>query len=174
MTGAPPGGSGPAALLVRRAWPRDAEAVAALAAELNAQQGDPVGRFDAAAIRRDAFGSPAEITIHLAEWDGAAAGYGSWFPAYESGHAARGAYVADLFGRPAFRRRGMGRALLAAIAAEVAAEGRTYLWWAAKPWNDEARAFYAALGASTELVTAHALTFDAFQDLAAEGRQRER
>ena len=108
----------------------------------------------------------------LAEHGRELAGYAFFLPAYETGYAARGLYLCDLYVMPERRRRGIGRALVAAVALRARQEGRGFLWWASRAWNDEAKRFYAALGAKTEPVNAHALTFDAFETLAKEGERR--
>jgi GNAT superfamily N-acetyltransferase len=57
-----------------------------------------------------------------------------------------GLYLEDLFVRPAFRRRGYGRALLVYLA-RLAVERRCGRFeWAVLDWNAEAIAFYQSLG----------------------------
>jgi GNAT superfamily N-acetyltransferase len=72
---------------------------------------------------------------------------------------------------PELRRQGIGRALVAAVALRASREGRGYLWWKSRVWNEEAKQFYTALGATTEPVNAHALTFAAFDAMAKEGER---
>lgn len=159
--------------VIRRATPADADAVAGLVRQLNAQQGDPTEHFTTETLIRDGFGDDATITVLVAELDVRLVGYALMHVAYESAWAARGLYLADLFVVPDARRRGIGRALIAAAAREARDQERSYLWWASKPWNDEARAFFDALGAVTEPVNAHALTFDAFDALAGEAVRQD-
>ena len=77
----------------------------------------------------------------------------------------------DLHVTEGARRLGIGRALVAASAAEAKRRGKSYLWWAARAWNDDARAFYKTLGAIEESVTAHALVFEKFEALAKQGEE---
>ena len=60
----------------------------------------------------------------------------------------RGLYLEDLFVRPAFRRKGYGRALLIYLArlAEERQCGR--FEWAVLDWNEQAIQFYLGLGAT--------------------------
>ena len=51
--------------------------------------------------------------------------------------------------RPAHRSAGVGRALLAAVAARVRERGGERLEWAALDWNELALGFYRGLGART-------------------------
>ena len=56
-------------------------------------------------------------------------------------------FLEDLFVREAFRRRGIGKTLLAAVA-RIAVEQRCYgIHWEVLDWNEEAIEFYKQLGA---------------------------
>lgn len=153
--------------VIRAAGPDDAELVAALIEELNVHQGEPTGHVTAEAVRRDGFGARPEFQVLLAEVDGAAAGYALFHPSWSTEVGERGFYLYDLYVREAARGRGVGRALLAAVAARARSEGRTFLWWSSKDWNREAQAFYAGLGAIEESVKAHAIFGEPFEQLAA-------
>lgn len=56
---------------------------------------------------------------------------------------------------------------MAAVAREAKARGKSFVWWASKPWNSEAQAFYRALGATDEPVLAHVVSDRALEALAA-------
>ncbi len=74
-------------------------------------------------------------------------GYALYFPTFSSFLATTGVWLEDLFVRPAHRRTGVGRALLAAVAACLRKHGGDRLEWAALDWNEPALRFYTALGA---------------------------
>ena len=156
-------------LLIRPARLDDATLVAALVAELAAQQGDPTEHISVEAFKRDAFRPSPEFEVLLAEAGGAVVGYALFHLSYEPSYAARGVYLCDLYVRPPVRRQGIGRALAAAVAGRAKALDRTYVWWVSKPWNQAALAFYRSLGVESVPVLAHALTFEKFDALAAEG-----
>jgi len=158
-------------IVIRQATCGDAAVLAQLARELNIHQQDPTEFFTMEKVLADGFDSDPQFIALLAECDGAAVGYALLVPAYETGWAARGFYLNDLHVTESARRLGIGRALVTAAAAEAKRHGKSYLWWAAKAWNDEARAFYKALGAIEEPVTAHALVFEKFENLAKEGEK---
>jgi len=160
-------------LRIRRALPADAPAVAALGRALNLHLREPDEHFTAEAVLRDGFGAEPQFSVLLAERDGAAVGYLLLHEAYETAYAARGLYVCDIYVAPAARGAGVGRALMAAAAREAKARGRSFLWWAVKPWNADAQAFYQALGARSEPILACALAFEAFEALAAAGADPE-
>jgi GNAT superfamily N-acetyltransferase len=79
----------------------------------------------------------------------AAVGYALYFPTFSSFLASTGVWLEDLFVRPTHRRTGVGRALLAAVAARLRERGGARLEWAALDWNEPALRFYAALGVRT-------------------------
>ena len=97
-------------------------------------------------------------------------GYALFFPTFSSFLASSGVWLEDLFVRPAARGQGVGRALLAAVAARVRERGGERLEWAALDWNELALGFYRRLGAETmeEWIT-HRLDGEALERVAGEG-----
>jgi GNAT superfamily N-acetyltransferase len=158
-------------LRVRRAEVGDAETLSALGRALNVDQGDPSTHFTSDAMRRDGFGEGARFEAWIAEHDGRTVGYALVVPAaYETGHAKAGFYVQDVFVVPEARRRGVGRALLAAVAADARQRGREFMWWVSRPWNTEAHTFFRTVATVEEPVVAFAVFGDEFAKLADEGR----
>jgi len=95
---------------------------------------------------RDGFGENPRFRALIAEWDGQPAGYAVVF-GYFSTWAGRGLFLEDLFVREAFRRKGIGKALLASVA-RIAVEERCYgIHWEVLDWNQKAIDLYKALGA---------------------------
>src|SRR5258708_3456053 len=96
---------------------------------------------------RDGFGESPRFRVLIAEWDGQPAGYALFF-AYYSTWVGRGLFLEDLFVREAFRRRGIGTALLAAVA-RVAVDEHCYgIHWDVLDWNEKAIELYEQLGAT--------------------------
>jgi GNAT superfamily N-acetyltransferase len=156
--------------LVRRANADDAEALAAFGQALNVQQGDPSAHFTVEAVRRDGFGDAPKFEAWLAEMDGRAVGYTLVVPAaYETGYAKARVYVQDVFDAPEARRRGIGRALMAAVAADALRRGLEFIWWASRTWNTESHAFFRTFATVEEPVIAFATFGDEFTKLANEG-----
>jgi len=145
---------------VRPAVIEDAPALALLVAALRAHQKDPIGHLNEATIRRDGFGEEREFDILVAERGRRPIGYALFTESYEPAYAARGLYLADLYIRPEARRSGAGRALVEAVAAEAKRRERSFLWWTSLAANADAHAFYAAIGATTHEIRAHALIVD--------------
>lgn len=155
----------PRALVVRRARRRDAVVIARMARALNVHEGDPTKYLDVAAIRRDWFGRRPACVVLIAALGKRPVGYVTLTPAYESGWALRGFYLADLYVAPHARRHGVGRALVVACAKLARRRGGGFLWCASRLPNRRARAFYRRLGAIAEPVIAHALLPDALDRL---------
>jgi GNAT superfamily N-acetyltransferase len=147
----------------------DLEAVAAMVAALNAEEGYDPRRSPAAAALGAAFlGRAARGAALVAEGADGLLGYLTLHISYETTHGAPGAYVGDLYVRRAARRRGVARALVAAAARRVRAGGGNHLWWTALPKNAGGQAFYRAIGAEGEPLLAFALARAAFDRLAEE------
>lgn len=125
-----------------------------MARELNRLHRDPVRHFTAAAIRRHGFGRQRRFECLIATFGGRPAGYALFVPAYETGWAAPGLYLQDLFVAASARRRGAGRALVAAVCAECQKRGGAYVWTAAARWNRMAQRFYRATAEEEEKVVA--------------------
>lgn len=134
---------------VRFALPGDAATVASMADELRRSLGDETGHLTAERIAADAFGSEPEVSILVADADedDRLAGYALYTSAYEPAFAARGLYLADLYVRPAYRRKGIATALISAVARAARREGRTFVWWVTPADNPVAQAFYDTLPA---------------------------
>ncbi len=97
-------------------------------------------------LRRDGFGEKPRFRALIAEWDGRAAGYALMFE-YYSTWAGRGLFLEDLFVREPFRGRGIGTALLAAVARIAVEEDCNGIHWEVLDWNEKAIDLYKALGA---------------------------
>jgi GNAT superfamily N-acetyltransferase len=153
---------------VRRARPEDAAVVSAFGLALDEDEAVPGRRFTPDAVLRDGFGSQPRFIAFVAERDGEPVGFALATPSYETNWAEAGLYVGDIYVAPAARRIGVGRKLVAALAAEARRQGHGHLWWTSLPQRAEARAFYESIHATTEQVYAHALGSVAFHKLADE------
>jgi GNAT superfamily N-acetyltransferase len=93
------------------------------------------------------FGPRPFAEVLIAEEDGAPAGFALYFHNYSTFLARPGIYLEDLFVRPEFRGRGIGRALLANLARIARERQCGRLEWAVLDWNAPAIGFYRSLGA---------------------------
>lgn len=99
-------------------------------------------------VRESLFGATRSAEVIIAEVDGEAAGFALFFHNYSTFLAQRGIYLEDLFVYPRFRGHGIGKRLLARLAA-IALERRCgRLDWAVLDWNEPAIGFYRRLGAT--------------------------
>jgi diamine N-acetyltransferase len=123
---------------------------------------------DEAMIDAALFCAAPRVFCDIAEWDGEAVGFALWFLNFSSFRGRNGIYLEDIFVRPAHRGRGIGKALLRALAQRCVREGWTRLEWSVLDWNAPSIAFYEAQGA--ELMrgwTTCRVTGDALARLAA-------
>ncbi|RDH77619.1 GNAT family N-acetyltransferase [Mycolicibacterium moriokaense] len=97
-------------------------------------------------LRTALFGDSPTVHGHIAEIDGEAAAGALWFRNFSTWDGVAGIYLEDLFVRPQYRRRGLARAVLSALARECVDNGYTRLTWAVLDWNVNAIALYDAVG----------------------------
>ncbi len=88
----------------------------------------------------------AEVLLGF-DADGAPMGFALFFQNFSTFLARRGIYLEDLFVRPAFRGRGLGRELIVQLARLAVARRCGRLEWAVLDWNENAIGFYKKLGA---------------------------
>jgi len=136
------------AVSIRSARPGDAGLVLAFVREL-AEYERLLDAVDATEAMIDAalFAPDARVFCDIAEWDGAPVGFALWFANFSSFRGRHGIYLEDIFVRPAFRRLGIGKALLRHLARRCVDEGWTRFEWSVLDWNAPSIAFYKSLGA---------------------------
>jgi len=97
-------------------------------------------------LARDGFGPDPLFHALIAELSGDPAGYALYF-GYYSTWTGRGLFLEDLFVRPSFRRHGVGKKLLVAIAQIAVDQGCRHMRWEVRDWNKPAIELYTTLGA---------------------------
>ncbi len=80
--------------------------------------------------------------------NGPAIAFALYFTNFSTFLGRRGLWLEDLFVRPEHRGRGIGRALLEALAATARARGYGRFEWAVLDWNASAIGFYERMGAT--------------------------
>ncbi|WP_262296570.1 GNAT family N-acetyltransferase [Microvirga sesbaniae] len=157
-------------LVIRKAEERDAPAIfnfirdlaeyERLAHEVDATQAD---------IAKALFGPAPRVFADIAEWDGEAAGFALWFYNFSTFRGRHGIYLEDLFVRPAFRSRGIGKALLRHLARRCIDEDLARLEWWVLDWNEPALQVYRSIGAvPMDEWTVQRVTGEALRHLAEE------
>jgi GNAT superfamily N-acetyltransferase len=118
-----------------------------MANDLNEHVGIMGRPFTPGRVLADGFGPRRAFSALVAELDGAIAGYAFWSLGYNTDIAARAGWLHDLFVVPAARGRGVGLALISAVAAGTVRRGGGSLDWGVHAANTHALAFYRRLGA---------------------------
>ena len=136
---------------IRRAAPPDAAAITAMIHDLAsfehaADQCSVVETQVSTAL----FGDNPTLRAHVAEVDGEVAAMALWFLNFSTWDGVEGVYLEDLFVLPRFRRLGLARELLTALARECVDNGYTRLSWAVLNWNTDAIALYETAGAQPQ------------------------
>jgi GNAT superfamily N-acetyltransferase len=98
-------------------------------------------------LLRDGFGPHPKFRAVIAQWDGHPVGYAIFFEFYSSFQGRVGLFLDDLFVRPAFRKHGIGSALIKHVAGIAWKEKYFCMRWEVLDWNKPAIDFYKNLGA---------------------------
>lgn len=99
-------------------------------------------------LERELFGIRRVIEAVVALVDDAPVAFAIYFHNYSTFLARKGLYLEDVYVKPAFRRRGIGRALLIHLARCSVARGCGRFEWSVLDWNANAIRFYEGLGAT--------------------------
>lgn len=100
-------------------------------------------------LRQNLFGEHPAAECAIAYLEGEPAALALWFQNYSTWTGKPGLWLEDLFVRPAYRRCGVGRALLVYLAALCVQRGYSRFEWSALDWNQPAIDFYRSLGAES-------------------------
>ncbi len=122
-------------------------------------------------IRNSLFGPRPAAECLVAEFDGAPAGFALFFHNFSTFLGKPGIYLEDLYVKPELRGKGIGRKLLAHLAALAVSRGCGRFEWAVLDWNEPAIGFYRSIGARMlDDWKINRLTGEALEKLAAEAR----
>lgn len=136
----------PALVAIRAATAADVPLLLRMIRELAAfEEAEHEVKADEARLLAEGFGPRPGFEALVAEVAGEAAGFALFFHNFSTWEGRKGLYVEDLYVRPAARRHGVGRRLLAACAAIARQRGCARLDLAVLDWNP-ARGFYQRLG----------------------------
>ena len=134
-------------LAIRPARPGEAGLVFRFVREL-AEYEKLTHEVDATEAMIDAalFGPQVRVSCDIAEWDGDPVGFAFWFLNFSTFSGRSGIYLEDIFVRPAFRGRGIGKALMVHLARKCVENGWARLQWSVLDWNTPSIEFYKSLG----------------------------
>jgi len=106
-------------------------------------------------------------TSLIARIGGNPVGFAIWFSTYSTFLSKPGIYLEDLFVRPDWRGKGIGRALLRQLARIAVERGYGRIEWSVLDWNETAIRFYRSISArAMDEWTVYRLTGDAITRLA--------
>ena len=103
---------------------------------------------DESTLRESLFGVKPAAEVLLAYWMNQPVGFAVFFPSFSTFMGRPGIYLEDLFVIPAFRGKGVGKALLSHLAGIAKKRNCARLEWAVLDWNQPAIDFYRRLGAT--------------------------
>ncbi len=120
-------------------------------------------------LEKNLFGDRPYAEVILAGVDGREAGFVLFFHNYSTFMGKPGIYIEDLYVKPEFRGKGLGKGLLSVIASLALERGCGRVEWCVLDWNP-ARKFYESIGAKAmnEWIL-YRLTGDNLKELAVTG-----
>jgi GNAT superfamily N-acetyltransferase len=135
-------------LSIRPATSKDAALIVQFVRDLAEYERDPKAAVATEKdFLRDGFGADPKFKVVFAEWEGKPAGFALFFYNYSTWQGRPGLYLEDLFVKPEFRGKGIGKALLLHLA-KIAVENNCGRYqWQVLDWNEPAISFYKSLGA---------------------------
>jgi GNAT superfamily N-acetyltransferase len=120
-------------------------------------------------IRESLFGPKPAAEAIIARVGDEPVGFALWFHNYSTFLGRHGLYLEDLFVAHAWRSQGIGRQLLAEVAAVAVARDCGRMEWSVLDWNEPAIRAYRSIGAvPMDEWTIYRLTGDALRTLAAQ------
>lgn len=160
---------------LRRATPGDTAALLGLVQALADYEREPQAVMATEADFHAALfpsGDEPRVFAHVAEHEGTVVGMALWFLTFSTWTGRHGIWLEDLYVVPDHRGRGLGRRLVAILAAVCADRGYPRLDWSVLDWNQPSLAFYRSLGAcAMDEWTQQRLEGVPLGRLAAEGRE---
>jgi GNAT superfamily N-acetyltransferase len=135
-------------LTIRPATPDDVPEVLAMIRELAEYEKAP-GEVVAteAQLREQGFGPRRAFEVLMADVDGVVEGFALFVFGFSTWRGTPTLHLEDLFVRPDHRKRGVGLALMRALAREARGRGCERFVWQVLDWNTPAIEFYESLGA---------------------------
>jgi GNAT superfamily N-acetyltransferase len=138
----------PAGLRIALATAADAELVSRMVHELaDFEHLGPECTITPEAVREHLLGLRRSADALIAWLDNEPAGFAVYYRTFSTFAARPGVFLEDLFVRPDFRHRGIGRALLKEVGRIAHCSGAGRFEWTTLKWNSKARALYGAVGA---------------------------
>ena len=134
--------------MIRAARAGDVDAIARMLQASAESQGEPGALcVTAADLLREGFGEAPRFHALLADADGTIVGLALYVFHFSTWTSINGIHLEDLYVDPAWRSRGVARALMVELAVIARRTGCRRLRWFVLRSNDRARRFYESIGA---------------------------
>lgn len=98
-------------------------------------------------LEKSLFGKTKYAYVVIAEYEGEAAGQALFFYNFSTFKGKPGIYLEDLYVRPEFRNKGIGKALLNYLIGLAREQDCGRVEWVVLDWNESAINFYKSIGA---------------------------
>ena len=98
-------------------------------------------------VRQSLFGEKPAAEALIGEWDGEPVAFAVYFENFSTFMGRAGLYLEDLFVKPEYRKRGIGKLMLKHLAKIAMERDCPCFEWVALEWNESATEFYEGLGA---------------------------
>ncbi len=135
-------------LVIRETSEKDIPTILALIQELaDYEKLSHVVSTNESILKKNLFGKKRYAKVVIAEYDGVVAGQALFFNNFSTFKGKPGIYLEDLYVRPAFRKKGIGKALLSYLVQLAKTEDCGRVEWVVLDWNKNAIDFYKNMGA---------------------------
>ena len=160
-------------MIIRPATRDDVPSLVALIGDLAAYEREPDAvEIDEQLLTDTLFADTPLVFANVADDAGVVVGMTIYFLNFSTWTGKLGIYLEDFYVRPEARGRGVGRALMGALADEARSHDYARIDWSVLEWNETAIRFYASLGAAPmDEWTGYRLTGTALAALGSTDRQ---
>jgi len=162
-------------VIVRPATRADLSTLVGLIRDLATYEREPEAvEIDEDLLAAALFAESPVVFANVADDEGVVLGMTVHFRNFSTWTGRLGIYLEDFYVRPEARGRGVGTALLGALAAEARARGYARIDWSVLDWNQSAIRFYESVGAvPMDEWTGYRLTGEALAALGSTDRPGE-
>lgn len=136
-------------IVIRKALPADVPAIISLIKELaEYERLSQEVEITELQLHNALFGSETFAEVLIAEFESEISGYALYFNNFSTFKGKPGIYLEDLFVKPDFRGKGIGKALFESIIKTAKEKNYGRVEWSVLKWNKPAIEFYESRGAA--------------------------
>lgn len=137
-------------LIVRKATPKDVDLLYEMINGLATYEKRPEDMTGSIKMLKYFLFEKKIATALIAEIDNEPIGYAIYYPTFASFATKMNAYIEDLFIKPEYRGKGLGKEFFYKLLEMIKDEGYSKLEWSCLDWNTPSIEFYKKLGAKEE------------------------